>query len=317
MSASFSAQAKANATIRAFVQASGDLMLLAEQIEAEVAAACLRMGRDLGVPEADMAPRKGAGGAVAGACTPVSARIDAILQQGVSAKLTASVTPPECTVSADAYASCAGSCDVNVDPGYVVAHCEPARLSGTCEGKCVGQCDGTCRGACNGTCATKDASGACAGACSGSCEGKCDATCHVKCEGTWKAPRCEADVKGPSADAKCDASCKAHADFKAQCTEGKVVVSASVNTGDFPKLVATLSANLPVLIKAQIAYGKRLAGSIQALVEIGGDLPKAVGDATTKGVACMSAAANSVVSAQVSINVSVQASASVSGKAGS
>lgn len=314
-SAKFAAEAKAQATIRAFVQASGDLMHLAVQIEDEVAAACTRIGTDLGLSGAEMAPKQGAGGKADGACTPVAAKIDAILKQGVSAKLEAKVTPPECKVEASAYASCAGQCQANVDPGYVVAHCEPARLSGTCEGKCVGQCEGSCNGACAGTCSAKNAAGQCAGACDGTCEGRCDATCHVKCEGTWKAPRCEADVKGPSVDAKCEASCKAEADIRAQCSEARVEVSSNVNAGQMPQLIATLSKNLPVLVRAQIAYGKRLAGSIQTLVEVGADMPKAIGDATAKGVACMGAAANATVSAQASIQVSVRASASVSAKA--
>ncbi len=314
-SANFAAEAKAQATIRAFVSASGDLMHLAAQIEEEVAAACIRIGTDLGVPPEQMAPRNVAGGKADGACAPVVAKIDAILKEGVSARINAKVTPPECRVEANAYASCAGGCQANVDPGYVVAHCEPARLSGTCEGKCVGACEGACHGKCAGNCSAKDASGQCAGACDGTCEGRCDATCHVKCEGTWKAPRCEAAVKGPSVDAKCEASCKAEADFRAQCSEARVDVTSTVNTGQMPMLLATLGRNLPVLVRAQIAYGKRLAGSIQTLVEVGSDMPSAVADATAKGAACMAAAANATVQAQASIQVSVRASASVSAKA--
>jgi hypothetical protein len=314
-SASFAAEAKAQATIRAFVQASGDLMHLAVQIEQEVTAACIAIGTDLGVPADQMAGKPGPGGKAEGACTVVAAKIDAILKEGVSARIDAKVTPPECTVEANAYASCAGSCNANIDPGYVIAHCEPAKLSGSCEGKCVGQCEGSCNGTCKGNCSAKNASGQCAGACDGTCEGRCDATCHVKCEGTWKAPRCEAQVKGPSVDAKCEASCKAEADFRAQCTAAKVEVTSNVNAGQMPQLIATLSKNLPILVRAQIAYGKRLAGSIQTLVEVGADMPKAVGDATTKGVACMGAAANATVQAQASISVSVKASASVSAKA--
>ena len=314
-SASFAAEAKAQATIRAFVQASGDLMHLAVQIEEEVSGACLRIGADLGLSAAEMSAKSGPGGRAEGPCMAVSAKIDAILKEGVSARIDAKVTPPECKIEASAYASCAGQCNANVDPGYVIAHCEPGKLSGSCEGKCVGSCEGSCNGKCNGKCSAVNASGQCAGACEGTCEGRCDATCHAKCEGTWKAPRCEVDVKGPSVDAKCEASCKAEADFRATCSAAKVEVSSSVNTGQMPQLIATLSKNLPILVRAQIAYGKRLAGSIQTLVEVGADMPKAVADATTKGVACMGAAANATVSAQASIQVSVRASASVSAKA--
>lgn len=313
--ANFAGDPKANATIHAFVQASGELSTLAAQIEEEVAAACINIGRDLGVSESAMAAKSGPGGKAAGACDAAAAKIDAILKAGANAQLTSHVTPPHCTAAADAYASCAGECKANVDPGYIVAHCEPARLSGHCDGRCEGSCDGTCHGTCNGTCTAKDASGNCAGACKGTCEGQCDATCHAKCEGTWKAPRCEANVKGPSVDAKCDASCKAHADFRAQCTPAEVDVKASVNAGEMPKLVATLKANLPTLVRAEVAYGHRLVKTLQTMVDVGADMPNAIADASAKGGACMTAAANAAVSARASISVSVQASASVTGRA--
>src|SRR5688572_17209540 len=54
--ASFAADAKANATIRAFVTASGDLATVAARAEEEVGRACQAMARDLGV---QAAPRQG------------------------------------------------------------------------------------------------------------------------------------------------------------------------------------------------------------------------------------------------------------------
>jgi hypothetical protein len=244
----------------------------------------------------------------------VSAKIDAILQQGVHAEVKASFTPPECRVRGDAYASCAGQCDVTVDPGYVVAHCEPGKLSGHCEGVCGGSCEGACHGDCSGQCSARDAHGKCAGHCEGTCHGKCDATCHATCEGTWKAPHCEAAVKAPSADAKCEASCKAHAEITAECSAPKVDVHASVDTGEMGKLVATLRANLPALIRAEIGYGKRIVGDIKVLVDVGGDLPRIIGNAGAHAAACTAASADAVLRAQASISVSVQASASVTGK---
>lgn len=44
MNASFESDAKANGTIRAFVTASGDLASIAARVQAEVGAACERMG---------------------------------------------------------------------------------------------------------------------------------------------------------------------------------------------------------------------------------------------------------------------------------
>ena len=315
-SAKFTDDAEANVTLRAFVEASGDLAATADQVEAEVATACLAMGHDLGLSDSDMKAKSGEGGKASGACEAVAAKIDAILKAGASARLSAQVTPPHCEVAANAAAECAGKCQVEIDPGYVVAHCEPGKLSGSCEGTCSGRCEGACNGKCDGACSAKNASGDCVGQCSGTCHGKCDATCHAKCEGEWKAPKCAAEVKPPTASADCHASCKAHAELKAQCTEASVRITSSVNGGEMAKLVATLEAHLPALVKVEIVYGKRLAGEISTLVKVGAKLPSIMAKAGMHAAACVGASAEACVHAQASINVSVHASASVSGKAG-
>ncbi len=323
MNASFEADARANATIRAFVTASGDLQTIAAKAEAEVGVACERMGRDLGVPPEQMTPRQNEG-RVAAACNAVSARMDAILRTGVSASVKADVTPPQCEVHADAEAACKGACNVNVDPGYVKAHCEPGHLYGRCEGTCSGQCAGTCNGECQGQCAgqahaaagSAAGAGQCAGQCNGTCKGTCTADCHGACTVDFKEPKCDVAVKAPSADAHCAGSCKAHAELTARCTEARVAVHATVNTGEMGKLIATLQANLPVLVTAEIAYGRRIAGDVQVLVQSGSELPSALGQLTAHAGACIAAAANATISAQASLRVSVQASASISAKAG-
>ena len=126
----FTAEAKANATIAAFVQATADLRDVTVRMEAEVTGACERMASDLGIPREQLAAKPGTGGAVKGACEPVLAKIDALMRAGVNAQIKMTFTAPECKVAANAYASCAGQCNVNVDPGYIVAHCTPGQLSG-------------------------------------------------------------------------------------------------------------------------------------------------------------------------------------------
>src|SRR5690348_12489027 len=96
MRGSFTADAKANANIRAFVQASSDLGKLAAKVEADVAGACERMGRDLGIPVLQM------GNSTDTKCAAVAAKIDAILKAGANVSMKASVTPPECKVNANA-----------------------------------------------------------------------------------------------------------------------------------------------------------------------------------------------------------------------
>jgi hypothetical protein len=100
LSAQFSADARANAKVRAFVQAAKDLAAVSMQAEGEVAEACGRMGADLGVPPAAMAPQAGQGGRASGACNAVAARIDGILRMGAAVQVSA--TPPMCQASADA-----------------------------------------------------------------------------------------------------------------------------------------------------------------------------------------------------------------------
>lgn len=314
MAAMYTDNAQMNGKIRAFVQASKDLVGVAAQAEAEATEACMRIGADLGIPPAAMAPRDEPGGRAKGACEPVAAQIDAILRSGL--RFTATVTPPQCQASAQAQAECSGSCNAQIDPGQIVAQCDPARLSGFCQGRCSGQCDGRCSGECRGTCMQRDAQGNCAGQCQGECYGSCDATCHARCEGTWQAPRCEGQVQGPSADAECDASCRARGQFHASCTPIQVLVQPSVANEQALRLAASLSQNLPLLLHAQIVLGQRILQDAEVVVQVGKNMPSIVGKAGVRAAACVASAASATVQASMSIRVTVQASASVSGRAG-
>ena len=82
------------------------------------------------------------------------------------------------------------------------------------------------------------------------------------------------------------------------------------------RLMATLQANLPTLLHAEIALGKRVIQDARVVVQVGAQLPKIIGDAGAQAVACVAAASSASVKASARIDVSVQASASVSGRAG-
>lgn len=82
------------------------------------------------------------------------------------------------------------------------------------------------------------------------------------------------------------------------------------------RLAATLQQNLPSLLHAEFALGKRLIGSAETVVRVGAELPNIIGDAGAEAIACTAAAANASVSASARIKVSVQASASVTGRVG-
>ena len=314
LQAQYSANARANAKVRAFVQAAKDMASVSAYIEGEAADACRRMGADLGMTPAELQPRREAGGQASGPCFAVGARIDAILRQGISVQV--QVTPPQCQANAQAQAACDGACDVSVDPGEIAARCDPARLSGYCQGRCSGQCEGRCNGQCQGQCSQVDAQGRCIGTCSGQCYGQCDATCHARCEGQWQAPRCDGFVGPPSADAECNASCRAHADVSASCTPAVVAVRASQNVELAARLAATLQQNLPRLIHAEGALGRRRAGDAEVVAQVGAQLPRIVGQAGGHALACIAASADASVRASASIKVSVQASASVTGRVG-
>lgn len=308
----YTAKAELNAKVGAFVQAAKDLQRLAVQMDAEITGACRKIGADIGVAPAAMQPHDNLGPSQA-ACGAVSAKIQGLLKGGV--KLQASYTPPKCEVDASAKARCSGRCEVDVDPGQIVASCTPAKLSGRCQGTCKGQCDGRCSGQCNGECAVKDAQGRCAGKCEGTCQGKCDATCHASCEGTWQAPKCEGKVTPPKVDADCKASCQASVKFAAQCSRPQLDIKTSAEAAALSKLVASLSANLPVLLAAQIKLSREVGGEIQTLVRLGGELRGKLQGSGEKAIACVTAAASAVASASISVNVSIKASASVSGAA--
>lgn len=312
IAARFTADADLNADIAAFVQASSDVRRLAERSTAAVREACVAMGRDLGVPAEQLQPRDGDG--VSPPCSAVAAKIDSILSG--SAKLEVRYQPPRCQMDARFKASCEAECGLEVDPGKVVATCEPAQLSGYCQGTCGGRCDGTCTGECEGKCDARDAQGRCVGSCRGTCRGSCDATCYARCEGTWKAPRCEVEVERSQVRAECAANCEASAKVRASCQSPKLEVRSSARAEALNTLAATLRTHLPALIQAQLRLSKQLGRELKVIVDTGARLKGSVGSAGGKAIACVSAAVTALAQASVSINVSVKASASVSTAAG-
>jgi hypothetical protein len=149
-----------------------------------------------------------------------------------------------------------------------------------------------------------------------------NASAGAQCQGACNAQgSAQGNVNGPSAsgnasgDAECNASCRAHANVQASCTPA--MVSAQAQGGvEAARLAATLQANLPLLIHAEVALGKRLLGDLEVVGQVGAQLPRIVGNAGARALACVAAAANASASASMRVKVSVQASASVSGRVG-
>jgi hypothetical protein len=95
-----------------------------------------------------------------------------------------------------------------------------------------------------------------------------------------------------------------------------VNVEGAANVEGLATLIASLREHLPTLIRAQVKLSQRVAKSVKVLVEVGAELPEAVGKASLQAGACIAASASAVAQASVRVNVSVKASASVTGRAG-
>lgn len=138
-------------------------------------------------------------------------------------------------------------------------------------------------------------------------------------------PSCQANAQasarcggacGTAGDAECEASCRAHANANASCSPALVTVVPAQPSPQAMALAATLQTNLPQLLHAELALGRRLAGDAQVVAQVGSNLPRIVGQAGAHAMACVGAAADAAATASFRIQVSVRASASVTGRVG-
>jgi hypothetical protein len=219
-----------DAKIRSYVEASNDLAGAANQVEAEVAQSCFRIGLDLGVTAGAMQPRIENGGKATGACFAAAQALDGAMRSG--ATVWVRVTAPFCTPNAFAQNQCAAVCNVN--PG----------------------------------------------------------------------------------DPECNASCRVHASVSATCTPPIVLVTPSSTNPMSIRLATTLQANLPGLVHADLALGRRLANDAQILGQIGANLPRMIGQSGALAVGCVGAASNQAQAASWQMQVSLRASALITGRVG-
>jgi modification target Cys-rich repeat protein len=187
-----------------------------------------------------------------------------------------------CTAQAGATLSCEGGCDATCS-GSCTADAGGVECNGKCEGTCSAKAgasgngldaQGNCTGICKGTCAVTAPNVKCTGSCKGTCSGTCKAQAgaSVKCDG-----KCDVDAQpiscqggklegGCSADAKCDGNCDASVSAKAECSPPslEIVLEGSADASAAGKLVATLKANLGVVLafKARLTAMADLTGTI-------------------------------------------------------
>jgi len=262
------------------VAASRDLVGVSVQMENEAAEACRRMGMDLGATPAEMTPRdpNQPGAAAQAACGAVGARIDAILRQGVQLQCR-SCRPPvrrtrkprhAATEPARAGGSRAKSWPNATPLGLAATATEPARASAT--PTAAGSARDSARPRPEAI-SVRDAALAPAWA--------AVMACVTRIAPQLASAQCQGYVQPPSAMPECNASCNAQADFQ-RAVPAVVNVSpfrTSISRSGWPPLYAP---TCPLLLHAELALGKRLAGSARTVVNVGSALPRIVGNAGLK-----------------------------------
>ncbi len=237
-----------NAKVKAFAQATAELRDVGNGIQSDVKVACINIAKDLG--ETDRWSNDDTDGALSnsgktGACDVAASRIEAIMTAGIQAgaSFALEVSGGECSVDADAQASCETACktDVTCTEATTVVRCPPAELSVQCDTECQAQavcqgrvdaeanCMGKCESECAGTC-SGELRGTTEGGCTGSCEGKCDGVATpaggmVNCTGTCEG-RCTQPHPAAMCHGKCASSCNGKC--KGEC---KLDAMASINCG--------------------------------------------------------------------------------------
>lgn len=275
----------------AFLQATAELDKASIELEASVHAACRKMARELGIPDA---------GPIKDVCIRVANEIDANLKVSVKSesRLVTRYTPPQCHTEIDLAASFAAKCE--------------ARASADIDVRCSGRCGGTCNGTCSGACEGGGGGGQCAGQCDGTCQGRCSG----RCEGY-------AEVTG---SAECKASAEVHASANTVCTEPKVeVVRENVTVIDdskFQKALKAIDVGLPAILRASKRLelaGKALATWVKTGASLVASTGQLVGQLAEKGL-CVGGQLAAVAAASVQIearfSVSIEASAKVSSSCG-
>jgi hypothetical protein len=262
----FKLQGEEAGKLKAGLGAAIELKSFAGSVDSDLKTGCGGLAKDLGAT-GDFATGEDACKAAVKAMGDVKAKM------GASAKIAIDIKPPECRASMDAYADCAGHCDVNVKPGEAKVECEPGKLSGTCGAQCSGTCDFSASAKCDGTCAgTCDATmkGSCGGKCNGKCDGK--PANGVSCTGTCDG-KCDAHVEG-TCSGSCGGSCKMKAggSCKGTCSGScTTTMEAPKCTGEMkpPQMSADCKAKCDARVQAKAecspaSVGIRIEGAADA-----------------------------------------------------
>jgi hypothetical protein len=251
--------------VKAFAQASADLRDVGNTIRASVKVACVNIAKDLGETDrwsADDADSSLSNADKTGACDVAAGRIEAIMTASVQAgaSFALEVSGGQCSVDAEAQASCEAACkaDVTCTEATTEVRCPPAELSVQCSAECKAEavcqgrsdvaanCMGKCESECQGTC-SGEMRGTTVGGCTGMCQGKCDgvttptggmATCTGTCEGLCTQPHPAAMCHGKcssSCNGKCKGECKLAAATNMNCGATVACKGGCTGTATQPK----------------------------------------------------------------------------------
>lgn len=325
----FSGGVKVEGKVKGFLSAAYDLKKIAVDMEAGLMASCGKLGKDIGVTDAEMKAEAGGGKGAEKVCGAVAAKISGMLKADASAKLSLDIGAPKCSVDVDVMSKCFGDCGSPVQGGELKASCSGGEISGKCDAKCEGKCSVEAGASCTGSCSA-ECSGSCdagfSGECGGKCDGKCDGKsskgkpCKGKCEG-----KCEANAKGScsgTCGGKCSGSCEAKAGGKCEgsCSGGcSVKMKAPKCSGEFKPPSVSLDCQVSCAAKGAVSAkcepppikitvnGKASAELEKLVAALQADLPEIVKIQLGVG-ARVGAAAAGVVKAGAEVkDVAVQA----------
>src|SRR6478736_5484667 len=303
---SLDANVSAQATLKAFGQASSALKDAALGVEAKWLATCNAINGDLGEDTTKTT--------AAEACAVVNTRInkahatvtlevksDCHADVSVQGDCQAKCKLPDCDIKAKCEAGklvvecngeCSGECDVQAPSatctgtcsgkctadvavkcaGSCTGDCSDLAWNGTCDAGCTADFSGTCGGNCMGKCDGKDSSGACSGKCEGSCSAKASGSCSAKCTGQFSGS-CKADCKGScevAGGAQCRGKCKA--EVSPPTCEGKLSCDGAAECQASCEGSAKASAHCESSASLVVTGDDELYGALQAHI---GDIKSA------------------------------------------
>jgi hypothetical protein len=153
---------------------------------------------------------------------------------------------------------------------------------------------------------------------------KCEGECRGGCSVAFEEPYCTGDVRAPSADVDCKATCDARVDAQVHCEPGKVhvAINGAVDSNlqeRIGHLRAAIEGGMGAVLAARVQLSK-LGSSGKAILHTAGNIPGAIGELGLAAGACAAQAAailpRAAASVSASVEVSVHVSASASGSAG-